>query len=47
VTDETLLRAVRHNVWANLEFLTFCERLSVEQLAWTASGTSGDVVPPP
>lgn len=40
-TDDTLLRAVRHNTWANLELLAFCAKLSPEQLAWTAPGTFG------
>ena len=39
--DDTLLRAVRHNTWANLELLAFCATLSAAQLAWTAPGTYG------
>lgn len=34
---------MRHNTWANLEFLAFCVRLSSEQLAWTAAGTYGSL----
>ncbi len=41
MTDETLLRAIRHNTWANLELLAFCAKLTAEQLAWTAPGTFG------
>ena len=39
--DQTLLRAVRHNIWANLELLAFCAKLPAEQLAWTTAGTYG------
>lgn len=39
--DDTLLHAVRHNTWANLELLAFCAKLSAEQLAWTSAGTYG------
>jgi uncharacterized damage-inducible protein DinB len=41
--DDTLLRAVRHNTWANLELLEFCSRLPAEQLQWIAPGTYGTV----
>ncbi len=41
MTDEILLRAVRHNTWANLELLRFCASLEPEQLAWTVPGTYG------
>jgi uncharacterized damage-inducible protein DinB len=43
MTDTALLRALRHNVWANLELLAFCDRLTAEQLAWTAPGTYGSI----
>src|SRR6185503_1526968 len=43
MTDASLLRAVRHNNWANLELLKFCSRLSAEQLGWTAQGTYGSI----
>ena len=43
MTDATLLCAIRHNVWANLEMLSFCATLSPEQLAWTAPGTYGTI----
>jgi uncharacterized damage-inducible protein DinB len=39
--DETLLRLVRHNTWANLRLLEFCEALALEQLEWTTPGTFG------
>ena len=41
--DETLLRLVRHNTWANLQLLAFCARLPEEQLAWTTPGVYGTV----
>jgi uncharacterized damage-inducible protein DinB len=34
---------VRHNIWANLDLLAFCGRLSADQLAWTAQGTYGSI----
>ncbi|HET7701168.1 MAG TPA: DinB family protein [Candidatus Limnocylindria bacterium] len=39
--DAVLIRAVRHNTWANLELLAFCAALTAEQLAWTTPGTYG------
>lgn len=41
MTDQTLVRAVRHNIWANLELLAFCAKLAPGQLEWTAPGTYG------
>jgi uncharacterized damage-inducible protein DinB len=41
VSDETLLRLVRHNTWANVRLLEFCRALPAEQLEWTAAGTYG------
>ena len=41
MSDETLLRLVRHNTWANLRLLEFCAALPPEQLEWTAPGTFG------
>lgn len=41
MSDETLLRLVRHNTWANLELLKFCKGLSADQLEWTTPGTFG------
>lgn len=41
MADETLLRLVRHNTWANLELMKFCKGLSAEQLEWTQPGTFG------
>lgn len=41
--DETLLRLVRHNTWANLQLLAFCARLPEDQLAWTTPGVYGTV----
>ena len=43
MTDQTLLRAVRHNIWANLKLLSFCSRLSADQLAWKVPGTFGSI----
>ena len=39
--DETLLRLVRHNTWANLKLMEFCRSLPPEQLEWTTPGTFG------
>lgn len=41
MSDETLLRLVRHNTWANLRLLEFCASLPPEQLEWTTPGTFG------
>lgn len=41
MSDETLLRLVRHNTWANLKLLEFCTGLPPEQLRWTTPGTFG------
>lgn len=43
MTDETLLRTVRHNCWANDQLISFCRDLSPEQLAWTSGGTYGSI----
>lgn len=43
MSEGTLLTAVRHNTWANLELLGFCGRLPAERLAWTAPGTYGTI----
>ncbi len=43
MSDATLLAAVRHNVWANLELLVFCARLPQDQLGWTVPGTFGSI----
>ena len=43
MTDETLLRAIRHNTWANLELLEFCSGLPAEQLDWTTPGVYGTI----
>lgn len=43
MTDAALLTALRHNTWANLELIAFCERLAAEQLMWTATGTYGSI----
>ena len=43
MTDATLLTAVRHNTWANLEVLRFCAGLTPEQLEWTVPGTYGSI----
>jgi uncharacterized damage-inducible protein DinB len=43
MTDASLLRAVRHNSWANLEMLAFCSKMSAGQLEWTAQGVYGSI----
>lgn len=43
MTDRTLLTAVRHSCWANLQLLDLCAGLRSEQLAWTAPGTYGSI----
>ena len=43
MTDDTLLRLVRHNTWANLELLAFCARLPAGQLEWTTPGVYGTI----
>lgn len=39
--NDAVLRSVRHEVWADLELLRFCENLTPEQLRWTVPGTYG------
>lgn len=41
--NEIVIRGVRHEIWADLELLAFCGRLSAEQLAWTVPGTYGAI----
>lgn len=41
MADETLLRLVRHNTWANLRLFDLCAALPPEQLEWTVPGTFG------
>lgn len=41
MSDGALLRAVRHNAWANAELIAFCRGLKPEQLGWRAAGTYG------
>lgn len=41
MTEETLLRLVRHNTWANLRLFDFCATMPPEQLEWTTPGTFG------
>lgn len=43
MTDQTLLTSVRHNCWANLGLITFCWKLTPEQLEWTIPGTYGSI----
>jgi uncharacterized damage-inducible protein DinB len=43
VTDGALRHLVRHSLWANVELLAFCDRLSPEQLAAEVPGTYGGV----
>ena len=39
--DETLLRLVRHNTWANLRLFELCASLPPDHLEWTTPGTFG------
>jgi len=41
--SETLLTAIRHSCWANVELIAFCAKLTPEQLAWTGPGTFGSI----
>lgn len=41
--DGTLLRAVRHNAWANAALIAFCAGRPAAELAWTAPGTFGTI----
>lgn len=43
MTDGALRHLVRHSLWANVELLTFCGRLSDDQLAAQTPGTYGGV----
>lgn len=43
MTDATLLRAIRHNNWANQQLLELCANLTEEQRAWTSPGTYGSI----
>ncbi len=43
MTDATLLRAMRHNSWANQELLAFCAKMPPAQLEWTAAGVYGTI----
>src|SRR4029079_17932495 len=43
MTDATLLRALRHNNWANQQLLDFCANLTDEQRDWTSPGTYGSI----
>jgi uncharacterized damage-inducible protein DinB len=43
MTDATLLRALRHNNWANQQLLDFCANLTEDQRAWTSPGTYGSI----
>ena len=43
MTDATLLRATRHNNWANQELLAFCAKMPSAQLEWTAAGVYGTI----
>jgi len=43
MTDETFLRLVRHNTWANRKLFELCQGLPPEQLEWTVPGTFGTV----
>ena len=41
--NSVLLALFRHNTWANLKLLEFCEALSDEQLDASAAGTFGSI----
>lgn len=43
MTDGSLLRAIRHNCWANDKLIEFCASLSEEEVAWTIPGTYGGI----
>lgn len=43
MNDAALPHLVRHSLWANVELLTFCGRLSDDQLAAQIPGTYGGV----
>ena len=43
MTDATLLRATRHNNWANQELLAFCAKMPPAQLEWTTAGVYGTI----
>ena len=43
MTDPSLLTALLHNTWANLELFRFCAGLTAEQLEWTGPGTYGSI----
>jgi uncharacterized damage-inducible protein DinB len=43
MTDETFLRLVRHNTWANLKLFEVCRGLPAAHLDWTVPGTFGPV----
>jgi uncharacterized damage-inducible protein DinB len=44
MTDD-LLDPLRHNTWATKNLIAFCRNLSSEQLAATAEGTYGPILP--
>ena len=41
--NDAVLRSTRHEVWADLALLRFCDTLTPEQLRWTVPGTYGAV----
>jgi uncharacterized damage-inducible protein DinB len=41
--NDAVLRSTRHEVWADVQLLTFCAKLSPDQLQWTAPGTYGAI----
>ncbi len=41
--NDAVLRSTRHEVWADLALLRFCEKLAPEQLRWTVPGTYGAI----
>src|SRR5690349_15935391 len=41
--NSVLVTLFKHNIWANLKLLDFCEALSEEHLATAATGTYGEI----
>ena len=42
--NSVLVTLFKHNTWANLRLLDYCEKLTPEQLRGTATGTFGDTM---
>lgn len=41
--NDAVIRSLRHEVWADLELMRFCAKLTPEQQRWTAPGTYGPI----